>query len=474
MSELDIMAVAGLLGVSRPRVWQLRKQSTFPEPRTDDTGREVWSETAILRWAAAAGRLAERAPLLFRPLTTTTPARYLGTTAVQNGTVLTWDTALGTVCMFFYSHTARFFDALLMPNPADLDADTVVVVTEDHGLWGPELSAVDAAFPERTYRPQWPDLARVFGTPAPWWPLSLRRPTEMDLWQPGARPTVIHPIPDVETGPLLQLASNSPDGSSVEATLTWLARRIQTRSDDRARQELKYLEEWSHRESIAPAAVPTPAGGELPEPDEVVRRDAWLTLLARTDSLAATCVRLVLEWDGGRDLPFSRLLHLDSGRDELAREYLDRLQPCERTAAFALFSAGTVDETFTDPLTGAPAAKDGIGQWRVGVPRRLLATTALAEVTLDYGNKVWIRTADGHLWPAPEGRGTNTAFGYDGTGPRILAVLLDRLLDDINAPAPTSLAGATPNPGLLAGTSGGWLPDTTLTRADLETARSKP
>jgi hypothetical protein len=40
-------------------------------------------------------------------------------------------------------------------------------------------------------------------------------------------------------------------------------------------------------------------------------------------------------------------------------------------------------------------------------------------------------------------------WGYRGSGPTALALLLDRLLDDINAPAVRDLLEGKPSPGLL-------------------------
>ena len=467
MPGLDITGIAGLLGVSRPRVWQLRKQPGFPAPSgTDDKGRDYWWEPTILRWAAGSGRLADRAPLLFRPVEPGPAARYFGVEIVRGAAVLSWDTQLGRVCMHFPSPGSQ-----RRPAPDSLDADAVVTVlwTEDAG--GPELEARDAAHPGREYEPAWTDLARILGTPAPWWQMSLRRPADMTLWKPGARPAVIHPIPDVDTTPLLQLAAAEPDGTSSCATLTHLARSIQARSDKWTWHDIKDIDRWGDRDAIAVAAMPSPAAAEPGELDEAVRRDGWLTILAQADSLAVQCVGVALENDGGRDFPFSTLAQFspDDG-SELAGEFAGRLEPCERTAAFALFDDNMIAETLTDPQTGLPAARSSGGTLRAAVPQRLPATAPLAEVTLDHGGHVWIRTTDGNLWLAPEQSGTGLSWGYNGGGPLALAILLGLLLDDINAAAPRGYRYPQ-SPGLLAGTQKTWRTGCTLTRADLEAAR---
>jgi hypothetical protein len=470
MPGLDITGIAGLLGVSRPRVWQLRKQPGFPAPSgTDEKGRDYWWESVILRWAAGSGRLADRAPLLFRPVEPGPAARYFGVEVVRGDAVLSWDTQLGRVCMDFpgpgHGYNRR-------PAPESLDADAVVTVRWTENPAGPDLEARDAAHPEREYRPAWTDLARILGTPAPWWPVGLRRPADMSLWRPGARPAVIRTIPDVDTTPLLQLAAVEPASSSAHATLIHLARHIQARSDKWVWHDVEDIDDWGDRDAITIAGTPAPASEEPEELDEAVRRDGWLQILAQTDSLAIQCVQVALDNDGGRDFPFSSLAELrpDDG-GELAAEFTARLEPCERSAAFALFADDMVAETWTDPQTGLPVARSRGGILRAAVPQRLPATAPLAEVTLDHGYKVWIRTADGKLWLAPEQSGTGLSWGYSGGGPLALAILLGLLLDDINAAAPHGYRGYPQPPGLLAGTEGGWRTGCSLTRADLEAAR---
>jgi len=124
-------------------------------------------------------------------------------------------------------------------------------------------------------------------------------------------------------------------------------------------------------------------------------------------------------------------------------------------------------ETRTDPLTGLLTVRSHGGTVRAAVPLRLPTTSPLAEVTLDHGGQMWIRTADGKLWLASEQSGTGLSWGHNGGGPLALAILLGLLLDDIGAAAP---AGYPQAPGLLAGTHGGWRTGCTLTRADLEAA----
>jgi len=475
MSELDITGVAGLLGVSRPRVWQLRKKPDFPAARLDSKQREYWYDHEILRWAASDGRLADKAPVLFRPVPAGPAAEYFGVEAVRGGTVLKWDTAVGLVAMHFPRPSAGAGDRYLWPTPASLDVDALVVVLSTEDPWGPELEAVDAAFPDRTYEPRWTDLARIFGTTAPWWQSRLRRLPDMQMWKPGARPQAIHPVPETDTSALLQMAATEPDGSPVNATLMYLAREIQSRTDHWVARDMEDVAGWADRDAIAVAGVPTEPTAEPEQPSEVVRREAWLKILASTSRLATDCVGVALQNDGGRDFPFSTLAVFQADdRGKLLAEFAARLRPTERTAGFALFADDMIGQTLIDPQTDLPVARSEGGTLRAAVPQRLPALAPLAEVTLDHGGQLWIRTEDGKLWLAPEQSGTGYAWGYGGSGPRALAVLLELLLDDINAPAPDGLRGREPSPGLLEGTRSRWPSGTTLTRADLEAARLQP
>jgi Helix-turn-helix domain len=73
------------------------------------------------------------------------------------------------------------------------------------------------------------------------------------------------------------------------------------------------------------------------------------------------------------------------------------------------------------------------GEAATAVPQRLPATSPLAEVILD--KPIWIRTADGNLYPAPMDPSYGLNWGYGGGGPGALALLIHRLLDDVTAQA---------------------------------------
>jgi hypothetical protein len=81
-----------------------------------------------------------------------------------------------------------------------------------------------------------------------------------------------------------------------------------------------------------------------------------------------------------------------------------------------------------------------------------------------------VRTEDGTLYPAPKDKYYGLSWGsYAGSGQGSLALLISRLLEDINARGADSLAGAPD--GLEKLTQMDWPPGTVLTRAQLEAAR---
>lgn len=109
-----------------------------------------------------------------------------------------------------------------------------------------------------------------------------------------------------------------------------------------------------------------------------------------------------------------------------------------------------------------PSGLDG-GRVVTVVTQRLPATSPLAEVIL--GHPIWVRTADGTLYPAPQRR-YGLTWGYGGTGLGVLALLIHQLLEDINAEAADRTAGAPA--GLVELTRLNWPAGAVLSRPILE------
>jgi hypothetical protein len=160
-----------------------------------------------------------------------------------------------------------------------------------------------------------------------------------------------------------------------------------------------------------------------------------------------------MRWDGGRHFAFAHSVRI-SLTSAAGREWVGRLEPVAvRTAAFACMDDGDKGRAMIDPLTDAPvvvladklnARVNGEvdGEVVTALPQRLPATSELAAVVFD--KPIWIRTADGNLYPAPRDPTYGLNWGYPGGGPGALALLIHRLLDDITAQAAELPSGAPP------------------------------
>lgn len=461
--DLGTSEIAELLGVSRPRVWQLRKRPDFPTPAGSKDGRDYWHEHAIWRWAAQAGRaLAQRAPVLFRPAAVATP-EFVGGRVERGHVVHTWVTGVGRISLVHPARMNGWIEGQQV-RVLDPDATTIVVVRPDFDRQGPCVDALDLD-EKRFYHLGWEDLARHIGGPAPWWPSALRRPEEMIRWRPG-NPTMTTPaVPAVDVAPLLHLIADEPDDSSIRTTLTYFARTMQKASAVEALDSITYLEsavDGAITLAASPASVREP--GERPA--EVTRRDAWARILERTDSLADRCVSLALQWDGGHDFPFSTVAQVEPTSSGPAEDWAHTLEPAVYTAAHHALPRSS--RYLRDPATGLPAVADDNGIVWAAIAHRLPTTSPLAEVILE--SNVWIRTEDGRLYLCPERVSDGISYGYDGTGPLNLANLLNDLLDDITAGIPDRTS-TTPPPGLLSGATGGWARGDVITRVQLVAAR---
>ncbi|MGH3480389.1 MAG: hypothetical protein ACRDRY_04685 [Pseudonocardiaceae bacterium] len=313
---IDLADCATLLGQPRLLLWIRSKIGKFASPAATKNGRPIWHEDDVYRWAASTHpELIRRIPIRCWP-DAECPATYNGAHEIEDAVVQTWKTDPGTVCVVW---SRPELNGLSLPHVAAKlpDADALVDVQSTFNVFGPGLSTAqpDNLTEQNHSRMEWADLARVLGQPAPYWPLMLRIPTLIAAWKPGAPPVTYPTIPEVNTTPLLRLAATLPQNGPAHEILLHLARIAQHRSTTGALEELRTLAECEQRsincgrhngDVTAVAAHPLP----IPKVDreavsEQDRRGGWLQILARTDRLAAECVRQAKMWDGGRDFPFS-------------------------------------------------------------------------------------------------------------------------------------------------------------------------
>lgn len=90
--------------------------------------------------------------------------------------------------------------------------------------------------------------------------------------------------------------------------------------------------------------------------DVSTRRAGWLDVLTRTDTLAVRCVRELLAWSSGDDLPFANTERMAENRG-LSREWVARLEPASpRTARLKSSTTKTARRSSTQPPTPPSSA----------------------------------------------------------------------------------------------------------------------
>ena len=476
--RIDLADCAKLLGWPLPLLWCRWKLGKFASPAGPKNSQPFWHEDDVYRWAASIHPLlASRIPIRCWP-DAKRPAAYRGAREIEDAMVQTWATEVGTVCVLWAEPRLIRLPPLDRVAAQLPHADTLVCVQSEFRFFGPGLSIAQPGNLTQWNRfgARWADLARILGQPAPYWPLMLRIPALIDAWKPGAPTSTYLTLPEIDTTPLLRLAAILRQGSPAQQVLLHLARITQLSSATGAQRELQFLADCEERAAkfgchygdvtvvaARPLSVPEVNGETLDESD---RRAGWLELVDRTDELAAECVHLAKMWDGNRDFRFSNPERIDP-TTEYGAEWAARLTPIERTAEFAIIDHDRDRETLTDPETGALVVSEPNGFLLTTIPQRLPAKSPLAEVIFD--RPMWVRTDDGMLYPAPKDSYWGLSWGYPGNGPGSLALLISRLLDDINAPGADDATGAPV--GLEKLTQTKWPRGTVLTRAQLEDAR---
>ncbi|SCL21339.1 hypothetical protein [Micromonospora aurantiaca (nom. illeg.)] len=470
--RLGMGAVGQLLGVPRLNVWWWVKTGQLT-PTGVDGGQPWWSEADAYEWAMSqpGRKWSGRVPVTAWP---SMPLTTIYDTAVElpGAVALRWRTQTGPVHVVWPLPTGwRAPYVHWVKQLAPRGEGAVVVVSGGFSpRHGPELKGLLPGLPERTYTPTWIELAGVLGQPLPWWSLTLRDKHLLLDWKPTTETATAMAVPALDTGALLMMASTYSPTDPAARVLVNLARLAHSQSASSAEELVKMVERADLPDGvlrIAARPMPVP-DADLDDIDPTQRRAGWLDLLARTDDLARRCVREVTNWDAGADLPYSNPQHIEAHESTWAYKWTQRLVPTQRTAAFELLAPPDEEgDALVDPYTDAPVWHNGTGDYTAAMPQRLPATAPLAELILD--GPVWIRTSDGKIYPAPRDSYYGISWGYPGSGPGSLALLVDVLLDDINAQAPADINGA---PEGLEALLSRKLPDrTVLTRAQLEAAR---
>lgn len=471
--RLGLGAVGELLGVPRLTVWWWCKTGQL-NPTGVSGQTPWWTDTDVYQWALARerGNWSGRVPLSAWP-STYGATEFDKAVDLPGAVALRWHNTHGPVSLVWPlpgiprpPSSYREWTRTLAPN----GDGAVIVVAPGLNVRGPELRALLPALPDRDpYLVSWSSLAEVLRQRLPYWPPTLRDRHLIAAWTPDGDPTTAMPVPALDTAALLTLASTYPDGHPAARVLINLTRLAHTQAADNAAQDLQLIESTSAADThllvaARPRSVPDV---DLDEVDATTRRAGWLDILAGTDDLSCRCVREVCRWDAGADLPFGNPEQIDVRESRWAFYWSKQLAPGQRTAAFEIIDADEPGDPLIDPETDAPVWRHLDGTFTAAMPQRLPAAAPLTELIL--AGPIWIRTADGKLYPAPRDSSTGISWGYHGSGPGTLALLIDALLTDINAKAPDNINGA---PAGLEELFSRKLPDgTLLTRAQLEAAR---
>ncbi|WP_367140608.1 MULTISPECIES: hypothetical protein [Streptomyces] len=408
-------------------------------------------------------------PLLLRPPGEGT-AEFDQAEVVRGYGVLRWETPAGGIGLVHSlrdgnAYPRSVIDALYGRHGERLASRYACVVVAQAGTqvsepYVPRLLALDV-LPglklSEQYEPRWKHLAATVGMRAPYWFASLRDRETIAAWRPGAPPAVVpacHVTNRIDA--LVELAADEPDGSPA-ARLCWsLAREIRARDHKSVTRDIQELQDNAADSGDGAHLVLGAVPAELRRPDEeplpeVVRRAGWLSITERRDVLAHRVAALAQRWDGGQDWHTGDAVVVRPDECTTAREWARRLRPVTRDQAPTVLEQELLtnardtetDELLHDPVTGVPAIRRR-KRWPQDEPediftlalQRLPTTSPLAALTVS-DHTPWIRTQDGTLWPAPARSGYGISWGYNGTGNHTLARLVDKLLDDISAPAVT-------------------------------------
>ncbi|KUL40535.1 hypothetical protein ADL15_07070 [Actinoplanes awajinensis subsp. mycoplanecinus] len=431
-----------------------------------------WSPQQLYTWALNQPklRLTGRVPLDHWPAAKRA-ATYAGTVDLDKATATCWQTPTGTVALIWPTSDDRRGSLKKWAHDLFPRGEGAAILVTGMFYLGPDIDGFLPGRPQDgRYSPVWADVARVLGASVPYWAPALRDPDLIRTWKPGALPVTALARGSIDSAPLLQLAATYPRDDMHSIVLTNLAQQINQMAHNQAEFALDILGENRGLDpehlivAARPLDVPAATSDDI---DAVVRKAAWHDIQARSDALASSATMLYQFVDGGTDLANSSAVQVDPSTSAHAQEWARRLRPCQRTAAHNVLHDDSTTESLTDPETDAPVIREHDQTLVAAVPQALPARAPLAELILD--DPIWIRTADGTIWPAPRDSYYGLSWGYHGSGPGSLALLIDRLLDDINTRAADDINGASDGLERLTATP---LPEgTVLSREDLEAAR---
>lgn len=468
---LEFDEVCAMVGLDLLRARGALEAGWFPAPEAIGDG-QYWDPVTVWTWCAGVfPEIAARAPLQCWQADTAelVAARDVGGAVAQD-----WQVAPGVLLRLVWPLTNGDLGAWARAGDLEPQVPQLVVAARGSGfnpLTGPDLrihrcDGVGQSGPDPRPRPSWGDLAAALGGTAPWWPRTLRVSDAILAWKPGASLALVSAVTAFDVEPLLRLAGTvSPDGA-VYRVLVDTASAEQTDATESAYRDIADLLEAGLGEIVEIAAEPVPVTAWEPVDDELQHRVGWWEILDSTDPLALEVARTVRA-RGNIGVPQYKWVQVDVC-GPVSGEWVGRLEPVTRhTGAHELLvdEPERVAQHLVDPLTGVAVVRLRYGVVRTAIPDRLPACTPLAALEFE-ATAVWVRVADGAVYPMP---GEYLSYGPHGNcGP--LAVRIEELLDDITAAASGKYYGASPGIKDVAATD--WVDGTIVTRSQLERARS--
>ncbi|MFD4406713.1 hypothetical protein ACFWPH_28520 [Nocardia sp. NPDC058499] len=467
---LEFDELCAMVGLEKDVARRALEAGRFPAPEPIGDG-PCWDQVTVWAWCATVfPEIAAAAPLqCWRSDTAElVAARDLGGAVAQD-----WQVAPRVRLRVVWPLITG--DQFAWTRAAELEPLVPQLVLAGKGTYnpqtGPDFSIHRCrdgrlAGPDPRQQPTWRDLAAALGGTAPWWPRRLRVGAAIQAWKPGTGPALVQAVPDFDVEPLLRLAATMAPERAAHQVLVEAATAEQAEVAAIAAGDIADLLDAGLGDIVEIAAEPVPVQAQDRVDDELQHRAGWWEILESADPLALEVARAVRA-RGKLGVPHARWVPIEIA-GAVSREWASRLAPAQRTGAHELLvdAPQQVAQWLVDPLTGAAVVRLRDGGLRAAIPDRLPAHTPLAALAFE-ADTVWVRVADGAVYPIP---GEYLSYGPDGNyGP--LAVRIEELLDDITAAASEDFYGASQGIEALAATD--WADGTIVTRAQLERARGE-
>lgn len=365
-----------------------------------------------------------------------------------------------------------------------------VIQVAEQGFRAPDgPDVLDQAIKDGDRRLMWRHYAHAIGQPAPYWPSDLNYRHLIEQWRPGHHTVTAVPRQNPDMTPLLELAALYEHDSPTQRVLMhyyYKGLRSACAGSTLMTEAFEDPEWIPHHQNLheilvpAARAIDVPGVPDIDDLDDHALRAVFSGLVERRDTLAVRAVAALHAWGATKHMPHATYNRYQLEDMAMLAEWLHQLDqvpaylPDPRFAGL-LSHYHRTGKLFIDRVTGAPVAEqlgyDGeVEAYATLQPRRLPATTPLAELIIDGGgHHNWVRTADHTLYPAPQGD-YDVSWGYGGSG---YAPLVERLLDDINTP-PIDRWIDPPGNGLTKLSRQAVPNGTVFTRDQLEQARRRP